>query len=96
MSNLNTTITFVVDEEGINARFSVEDVQYVPGPAGPYFTPSVSEEGVISWTNNGGLPNPESRNIRGPQGEKGDDGQVYIHIVDNPQDGQTVTISTTR
>lgn len=38
------------------------------GLTGPYFTPSVSAAGVISWTNNGGLPNPTSRNIKGPQG----------------------------
>lgn len=38
------------------------------GLTGPVFTPSVSAAGVISWTNNGGLPNPTSRNITGPQG----------------------------
>lgn len=27
------------------------------------FTPHVSDEGVLSWTNNGGLPNPESVNL---------------------------------
>lgn len=92
----NVSIGFVVDEEGYNARFSIEDVQYVPGPQGPYFLPNVSEEGIISWTNNGGLPNPEPRLIMGPKGDKGDDGQVYIHIVENPQMGDTVTISTTK
>lgn len=30
------------------------------GDAGPYFTPAVSAEGVISWSNNGGLDNPAS------------------------------------
>lgn len=38
------------------------------GLTGPVFTPSVSAAGVISWTNNGGLSNPTSRNITGPQG----------------------------
>lgn len=89
-----TSVAFAVDEEGINARFSLEDVQYVPGPAGPYFLPNVSQLGIISWTNNGDLPNPEPRNIMGPQGPKGDDGQVYIHIVENEKQGNTVTIST--
>ena len=41
------------------------------GPAGPVFTPSVSSEGVISWTNNGDLDNPKSVSIKGPQGEQG-------------------------
>lgn len=40
------------------------------GPQGPAgvgvtFTPSVSNAGVISWTNDGDLPNPTSRNIAG-------------------------------
>lgn len=38
------------------------------------FIPEVSEDGVISWTNNKGLPNPDPVNIKGPQGAKGDTG----------------------
>ena len=41
------------------------------GPVGPYFTPSVDLNGDISWTNNGGLVNPITRNIKGPQGDMG-------------------------
>ena len=41
------------------------------GDTGPYYTPSVSAEGVISWSNNGGLVNPDPVSIRGPQGETG-------------------------
>lgn len=41
---------------------------------GATFTPSVSAEGVLSWSNNKGLPNPPSVNIRGPQGETGPQG----------------------
>jgi len=44
------------------------------GDTGPYFLPNVSSEGVISWTNNGDLPNPTSVNIKGPQGEQGPKG----------------------
>mgnify|MGYP002626590172 CR=1 FL=1 len=44
------------------------------GMTGPYFTPVVSESGDLSWTNNGGLANPATVNIRGPQGPKGDKG----------------------
>ena len=32
------------------------------------FTPSVSEDGVLSWTNKAGLPNPPSVNIKGADG----------------------------
>ena len=41
------------------------------GDAGYVFTPSVSVEGVISWTNDGGLTNPEPVNVRGAQGSPG-------------------------
>lgn len=39
------------------------------GATGTTFTPSVSEEGVISWTNDGGKQNPTPRNIKGPAGD---------------------------
>jgi len=41
------------------------------GTNGVTFTPSVSPSGVISWTNDGGLENPASVNIMGPQGATG-------------------------
>lgn len=41
------------------------------GGTGYTYTPSVSEEGIISWTNDGGLDNPDPVNIKGPQGEAG-------------------------
>ena len=45
------------------------------GPTGPYFTPSVDAvTGDISWTNNGGLTNPTTVNIKGPQGIQGPEG----------------------
>jgi len=48
------------------------------GSQGATFTPSVSAEGVISWSNDAGLPNPESVDIKGPPGEPG--AGVSIHI----------------
>lgn len=44
----------------------------IDGTDGVTFTPSVSEEGVLSWTNDGGLQNPESVNIKGPPGSGAD------------------------
>lgn len=35
---------------------------------GATYTPAVSEEGVISWTNDQELPNPAPINIKGPAG----------------------------
>lgn len=44
------------------------------GTGGVVYIPEVSDQGILSWTNNGGLSNPSSMNIRGAQGEKGDTG----------------------
>lgn len=44
------------------------------GEDGITYTPTVSSDGVISWTNNGGLENPEPVSIKGDKGEKGDAG----------------------
>ena len=45
--------------------------QGVQGEPGAVFTPAVSAEGVLSWTNDGNLQNPDPVNIKGPQGEQG-------------------------
>lgn len=44
------------------------------GKPGATFTPSVSDAGVISWTNDGGLINPDAVNIKGPKGNTGAQG----------------------
>lgn len=52
---------------------------------GVTFTPSVSSEGVISWTNDGGLDNPESVNIKGPKGDTGAKGATGATGAQGPQ-----------
>lgn len=52
-----------------NLEQSVEDGDF----SGATFTPTVSEEGVLSWANDKGLANPTTVNIKG---EKGNDGVV--------------------
>ena len=62
-------------EQGFEPNFG--NVTEIPnGENGATFYPSVSEEGVISWTNNRGLENPAPVNIRGPQGERGEKGET--------------------
>ena len=51
------------------AVFNVMD-----GADGVIWTPAVTSDGDLSWTNNGGRPNPQTVNIRGPRGYTGDDG----------------------
>lgn len=47
-----------------------------PGEDGATFTPSVAANGDISWTNDKGLSNPTTVNIKGPKGDKGDKGDT--------------------
>ena len=63
---------------------TVADIGSAVGPQGERgftFTPSVDDSGNVSWTNNGGLENPATKNIRGPRGfrftpEVSDDGEL--------------------
>lgn len=41
------------------------------GRDGVTFTPSMSDDGDLSWSNDGGLANPATVNIKGPKGETG-------------------------
>lgn len=47
------------------------------GENGVTFIPSVSTDGVISWTNNGELPNPTPVNIKGAKGDTPVRGKDY-------------------
>ena len=38
------------------------------GLVGPYYIPAVSQNGILSWTNTGELPNPDEVNIKGEPG----------------------------
>lgn len=55
------------------------------------FVPSVSPDGIISWTNNGELENPTPVNIRGPKGEPGRDGRDGVSG-SSGEDGKAATI----
>lgn len=46
------------------------------GARGITFTPVVDSKGNISWSNDGGLENPQTVNITGPQGDMGAKGDV--------------------
>lgn len=45
------------------------------GADGATFTPSVDSAGNLSWSNDKGLANPPTVNIKGPKGDKGDAGE---------------------
>lgn len=67
------------------------DISGPTGASGTTFTPSVSAEGVISWTNDKGLQNPESVNIKGPQGDPGAPGAVGQGVPTGGAQGQVLT-----
>ena len=45
------------------------------GTNGTTFTPHVSSDGTLSWTNDGGETNPDPVNIKGPKGDQGEPGE---------------------
>ena len=47
---------------------SSDDFKMWQGLVGPHFTPHIDENGILTWTNNGSLPNPDPINIVGPAG----------------------------
>lgn len=70
---------------GPQGKTGPQGPQGIPGETGPAgadgkngatFTPSVSADGKLSWSNNGSLPNPDPVNIKGPKGEKGEKGDT--------------------
>lgn len=58
------------------------------GENGATFIPEVSEGGVLSWTNDKGLPNPAPVNIKGPQGPQGETGPAGATGATGPQGPQ--------
>lgn len=62
-----------------------------PGANGVTYTPHLSAEGVLSWTNDGGLVNPDPVNIKGAPGAKGDKGDTGATGAAG-KDGTTPTI----
>lgn len=72
----------VVEGEPVSVGTETEEVDVLAQAgipvkvAGYTYTPAVSSAGVISWTNDGGLPNPDPVNIKGPKGDKGDTGDT--------------------
>ena len=90
-------------EKGAQGDPGIQGVQGIQGPkgadglkgdTGPYFTPTVSAEGIISWSNNGGLDNPASVSIKGPQGDTGAKGDPGIQGEQGPAGPNEITTET--
>lgn len=66
------------------ARETLEKLQKegLPGSPGATFTPAVSDDGTLSWTNDKELDNPAPVNIMGPVGPAGATGPAPVKGVD--------------
>ena len=78
---MKLNVSFREQDQKFNTQFSDDNESFNPnmgefvvlhdGQNGATFIPSVSSDGVISWTNDRDLPNPQPVNIKGEQGERG-------------------------
>lgn len=66
------------------------------GENGATFAPSVDEDGNLSWTNDKGLPNPETTNIKGPKGEGGASFKVSTTLPEANSEGYSVLEPNTK
>ena len=92
-------LLFEQNQQNINVPFSESGGQFNTnfdetsvihdGQNGATFYPEVSADGIISWTNDRGLPNPNPVNIKGEKGDKGDKGDTGANGKDgtNGKDG---------
>ena len=65
---------YVGSVQGIPGEDGAQGEPGTPGRDGVIFYPSVSDSGFLSWTNDGGLENPQTVNIMGPKGDTGETG----------------------
>lgn len=64
------------------------------GLRGYHYTPAVSADGDLSWTNDGDLANPVTVNIRGPQGEVGAPLNIIANLTVSAADVSENTTAT--
>lgn len=81
---MKLNLSFSESAGKFNTNFGETSVIH-DGQSGATFVPSVSAEGVISWTNDRELPNPAPVNIKGAKGDKGAAGKNGT----NGKDGYT-------
>ena len=57
--------------QGVQGEKGADGQQGIPGIT---FTPTISEDGILSWTNSSNVANPQPVSIKGPKGDKGEQG----------------------
>ena len=89
-SNSRLSPSLNANSSKINSNFSGGVGTGADGVDGATFIPNVSEEGIISWTNESGLPNPEPRDISGRPGQDG-----FSPVVSLSKSGKVTTLEIT-
>ena len=102
---MNVNVTFTESEQEFNVNINgdkkkfnldfgettiIKNGQNVEGENGATFIPDVSDDGVISWTNDKDLPNPDPVNIKGKDGAQWYFCMVFPSDVHNYNDGDII------
>lgn len=76
--------------DGITGEFinngPLQGADGAAGKNGVTFTPSMSDDGDLSWTNDGGKANPQTVNLKGPKGDTGGGLGAYQFSVNDDGD----------
>lgn len=60
--------------------------QTIVGDDGGFYMPSVSEEGILTWTpSEAEMPEAPSASIKGPKGDKGEQGDAFTYDMFSPE-----------
>lgn len=68
-----------LDTDAQNVKLQIAPLGGETGTDGATFYPDVSDDGMLSWSNDRGLPNPDPVNIMGPEGPAGPPGENGVN-----------------
>ena len=60
---------------------------------GTVYTPHITDDGILSWTNDGNRDNPAPTNIKGPKGDPGTLGDVADQAVMTGEGGTLIAVA---
>lgn len=61
---------------------AINELAQIEYESGATFTPRLSQDGILSWTNDRELENPEPVSILGPQGKAGDSPSITVIAIE--------------
>lgn len=78
--------------QGLPGRDGLDGKDGSNGSDGATFKPTVNANGDLSWTNDQGLANPETVNIKGPKGDTGQDGKAFTFADFTPEQIESLKV----